>query len=103
MTQPSPTDPTIGPKANLARHLSRYSWAKLIARVCETDPLSCGHCGERMWGCRLNRRKFTQREGRRKVIYGEVIYGITRRLANGKSMRRIQMRPIEISRCVGKR
>jgi hypothetical protein len=46
--QPLPTDPTIGPKVSFARHLSRYSWAKLIARVYETDPLLCSHRGERM-------------------------------------------------------
>jgi hypothetical protein len=33
---------------DVSRHLSRYSWAKLIARVFETDPLLCGHCGGRM-------------------------------------------------------
>jgi Putative transposase len=46
------TDPTIESKASSAHHqsrqLSRYSWAKLIARVYETDPLLCGHCGGRM-------------------------------------------------------
>jgi hypothetical protein len=52
MTQPSPTDPTIGTDGNAARQLSRplsrYSWAKLIARVFETDPLQCGRCGGRI-------------------------------------------------------
>jgi hypothetical protein len=33
---------------HLSRQLSRYSWAKLIARVYETDPLQCGRCGGRM-------------------------------------------------------
>jgi hypothetical protein len=46
------SDPTIGPKASSAHHqsrqLSRYGWAKLIARVYETDPLQCGRCGGRM-------------------------------------------------------
>jgi Putative transposase len=32
-TQPSPTDPPIVPKASSIHHQSRYSWAKLIARV----------------------------------------------------------------------
>jgi hypothetical protein len=36
------SDLTIGTKA------SRYSWAKLIARVSETDPLQRGCCGGRM-------------------------------------------------------
>jgi hypothetical protein len=40
------TDLTIGTKATCSRHLSRqlsrYRWAKLIARVYETDPLQCG-------------------------------------------------------------
>jgi hypothetical protein len=31
-----------------ARHLSRYGWGKLIARVYETDRLQCGHCGGRI-------------------------------------------------------
>jgi hypothetical protein len=47
-TQPSPTDPPIGPKASSIHHQSRYCWAKLIARLYETDPLQCGRCGGRM-------------------------------------------------------
>jgi Putative transposase len=47
-TQLSPIDPPIGPKASSIHHQSRYSWAKLIARVFETDPLQCGCCGGRM-------------------------------------------------------
>jgi Putative transposase len=47
MTQPLPTDPPIGPKASSVHHQSRYSWAKLIARVYETDPLLCGRYGGR--------------------------------------------------------
>jgi Putative transposase len=93
----APADPTIGTDGNAARQLScqlscqlsRYSWAKLIARVFETDPLQCGRCGGRM--------KIIG-EGRRKVIYE-----ITRRLANGKRMPRIQTQPIKTSRCIGKR
>jgi hypothetical protein len=39
---------TIGTKSTCVRHLSRYGWAKLIARVYETDPLQCGRCGGHM-------------------------------------------------------
>jgi hypothetical protein len=56
-TQLAPADPAIRTDGNSARQFSRYSWAKLIARVYETDTLQC----------------------RRKVIYG-----ITRLLANGE-------------------
>ncbi len=42
------SDLTIGPEASFAHHQSRYGWAKLIARVYETDPLQCGRCGGRM-------------------------------------------------------
>jgi hypothetical protein len=43
----SPTDPRTETKANSARHLTRYSWARLIARVYETNSLRCGHCAGR--------------------------------------------------------
>jgi hypothetical protein len=37
-----------GSKREHECHLSRYGWAKLIARVYETDPLQRGRCGGRM-------------------------------------------------------
>jgi hypothetical protein len=46
--------------------------------------------------CRRNRRKFTQREGHRKVIDGK-----PRLLANGERMQRIQKQSIKISRYTG--
>jgi hypothetical protein len=48
-------------------------------------------------GLQVEAPKTHPARGRRKVIYG-----LARLLANGKSMRRIQMQPIKISRCIGK-
>jgi Putative transposase len=47
-TRPSPTDPASRTRVSAAHHQSRYIWAKLIARVFDTDPLLCGRCGGRM-------------------------------------------------------
>jgi hypothetical protein len=61
-----------------ARRVSRNGWAKLIARVYETDPLQCSHCGGRM-KCIAFVVPLTQCEGGHAEICGE-----TRLLANGE-------------------
>jgi hypothetical protein len=112
-------DLSIETKAISARQLSHYCWAKLIARVYETDPLLCGHCGGRM-----KIIAFVMQASEIRQILAHVGLPVEAPrthpargppqsdlwasatacglLANGKSMRRIQMQPIKISRCIGK-